>query len=262
MKQGSPELRSKALKLGSVQKADKEASFRGFLRLCLNLTNLLAFVYLFSAASFDFYLINFYLKYIPGNVFVNTIVSSASSGLSGFVSGFIVLKLGSQNGMCFAFGLCFLSSILLLAAESSDWLSVIPFAVLAAQFGVSSAFGMLYMCTLQYFPSQFLGTVFGVCNVTARAITIMSPMVAEAAQPTPVLAVILTCLGAVIGTRFLKVPDFNNKVDENKVDQALAKHSKQIEMGKTGPQAERPREVNRDGSLRSSRLVKLDLDFD
>lgn len=77
---------------------------------------------------------------------------------------------------------------------------------------------MVYMCTLQYFPSRFLGTVFGVCNVTARAITIMSPMVAEAAQPTPVLTIILTCLGAVIATRFLKVPDFNKKVDEHKVD--------------------------------------------
>ena len=53
----------------------------------------------------------------------------------------------------------------------------------------------------------------------------MSPMVAEAARPTPVLMILLSCLGAIIATRFLKVPDFNNKVDENKVDQALAKHS-------------------------------------
>lgn len=132
MSLGSPELRSKACKLGLVQKADKEESFKDFLSVCLNLTNLLAFVYIFSTTSFDFYLINFYMKYIPGNIFVNTIVSSASSSISGFVSGLIVLKLGSQNGICFAFGLCFLASILLLAAESNDWQSVIPFAVLAA----------------------------------------------------------------------------------------------------------------------------------
>jgi len=106
------------------------------------------------------------------------------------------------------------------------------------------------MCTLQYFPSHFLGTVFGVCNVTARTITIMSPMVAEAAQPTPVLAIILTCLGAIIGTRFLKVPDFNNKVDEHKVDKAQAKHHKQIKMDQTEPlQVERTNDLNRIGSL-------------
>ena len=74
------------------------------------------------------------------------------------------------------------------------------------------------MCSLQYFPSQFLGTVFGICNVTARSVTIMAPMVAEAAQPTPVLTIILTCLGAVVATRFLKVPEFRNKVDENRVN--------------------------------------------
>jgi len=132
VRQGSPELRTKALKLGSAPKSDKETSFKSFLSVCLNLTNLIAFVYLFSAASFDFYLINFYLKYVPGNVFVNTIVSSASSCISGYISGFIVLKLGSQNGMSVTFSLCFLSSILLLVAESSNWLSVIPVAVLAA----------------------------------------------------------------------------------------------------------------------------------
>ena len=184
-------------------------------------------------ASFDFYLINFYLKYIPGNVFINTMVSSISSSISGYVSGLLVLKLGAQNGMCVTFALCFLSSILLLAAESSQWDAVIPFAVLSAQFGISAAFGMLYMCTLQYFPSHFLGTIFGTCNVTARAVTIMSPMVAEATPPTPVLMIIMSCLGAVVATRFLKVPDFNNKVDENKVDKALAQKSKAIELKET-----------------------------
>lgn len=241
VKLGNPELNqpeaiAERKKPSLIKKADEEKKFRGFLRSCLNLTNLFAFVYLFSTASFDYYLINFYLKYIPGNVFVNTIVSSISSGVSGFVSGYIVLKLGSQNGMCAVFALCFLSSIVLLVAESMNLLTVVPIAVLTAQFGVSSAFGMLYMCTLQYFPSQFMGTVFGVCNVTARAITIMSPMVAEAAQPTPVLMIILTCLGAVITTRFLRKPSFLKKVDENKVDKALAKHTKNNENKKSLPQ--------------------------
>ena len=111
---------------------DNKNSFKKFLRSCLNLVNLIAFVYLFSVASFDYYLINFYLKYIPGNVFINMIVSSLSSSISGYVSGIIVLKIGAQNGMRVTFGLCFISSILLMAAETSQWLSVIPFAVLIA----------------------------------------------------------------------------------------------------------------------------------
>lgn len=111
-------------------------------------------------------------------------------------------------------------------AESNDWLNVIPFAVLIAQFGISAAFGMLYMGTLEYFPSQFLGTVFGVCNVTARSITILSPMVAEASPPTPTLLLILSCLGAVICSRFLRIPVFQNKVNEAKVDKTLEMHNR------------------------------------
>ena len=69
-----------------------------------------------------------------------------------------------------------------------------------------------------------MGTVFGICNVIARLITIAAPMMAEASHPTPTLILIMTCLGAVISTRFLRRPTFNNKPDESKVDKALAKH--------------------------------------
>ena len=82
------------------------------------------------------------------------------------------------------------------------------------------------MCTLQFFPSQFLGTVFGVCNVTARSITILSPMVAEADHPIPEVLIIATCLGAAILTRFLRTPNFMNKVDENKLEQDEKKRKK------------------------------------
>ena len=75
---------------------------------------------------------------------------------------------------------------------------------------------MLYMCTLQFFPSQFLGTVFGICNVTARSITILSPMVAEADHPIPEILIIGTCLGAVILTRLLRTPRFLSKASGSK----------------------------------------------
>lgn len=204
-------------------------SFREYLRVCSNLTNLMMFVYLFSAASFNFYVINFFLKYIPGNVYVNVIVASVANSISCYVAGSLVVKMGSQNGMCLTFGLCFSASILLLTAESADFVSLIPFLVLIAMFGVSSAFTMLYMCTLQYFPNQFMGTVFGICNVTARSVTIFAPMVAEVPTPMPELMIILSCLGAIIATRFLKLPNLKSKQldDEQKVNQKLEKFNEE-----------------------------------
>ena len=63
------------------------------------MVNLLIFVYLFCAASFNYYLINFYMKYIPGNVYINTIVASLSEAISTFLSGLIVKLLGPRNAI-------------------------------------------------------------------------------------------------------------------------------------------------------------------
>ena len=82
----------------------------------MNLTNLMIFVYLFSSASFDYYLINFFLKYVPGNIFVNIIVAAIANSISCYVAGAIVVKLGSANGMCFTFGICGIAALLLLIA--------------------------------------------------------------------------------------------------------------------------------------------------
>ena len=109
---------------------------------------MLIFVFLFSSASFNYYLVNFYLKYIPGNIFVNTIVSSIAETLSAYFAGFVILKLGAPNSLTTMFTVGGISGIFLWLATSKDWLSMIPFIVLTAKLGVASAFGMLYMSTL------------------------------------------------------------------------------------------------------------------
>ena len=91
-------------------------------------------------------------------------------------------------------------------AEKNGWISEVPGLILLAKFGVCAGFAMLYMCTLVYFPSRYLGAVFGLCNTAARAVTILAPMVAELDTPIPELSVILTCLVATILSRFLKIP--------------------------------------------------------
>mmetsp|Transcript_21643 Transcript_21643/g.28991 ORF Transcript_21643/g.28991 Transcript_21643/m.28991 type:complete len:142 (+) Transcript_21643:1371-1796(+) len=121
--------------------------------------------------------------------------------------------MGSRKGMSTTFGLCAIAAFLLLIAESTQALSMIPFTVLATQFGCSAAFAMLYMATLEYFPTHLLGTVFGICNVTARSITILSPMVAEAARPTPTIMIVATCLAAVLFSTCLRSPQKPEKQD-------------------------------------------------
>jgi nitrate/nitrite transporter NarK len=148
---------------------------------------------MFSATSFNYYLINFYLKYIPGNVYVNTMVASLADCVAHICIGALVKKLGSKNSFTGSFLITVIAGTLLWIFESREELtSDVPIVVLAAKFGAAAAFAMLYISTLSYFPSQYMGMVFGICNVTARSVTILAPMVAEAPEPVPELTMVLS----------------------------------------------------------------------
>lgn len=197
-------------------------SFRNFLTSqCLNLTNLLIFVYLFCAASFNYYLLNYYLKYMPGSIYTNSIVSSISETVAHWMAGWIVLKLGSVNGLTGANALATLSAAALWLSTANEMAGPVPYTVLAAKFGTGAAFAMLYMSTLQYFPNRYMGRVFGTCNVTARFVTIMAPMVAELPSPIPEFIMIISCLIAAILTCFLRRPANMNRASLGKAEQAI-----------------------------------------
>jgi len=52
--------------------------------------NLIIMVMAWSASSFCFYIIGFYIKYIPGNVFNNVISTSVADAVSAALVGIIV----------------------------------------------------------------------------------------------------------------------------------------------------------------------------
>ena len=63
-----------------------------------------------------------------------------------------------------------------------------------------------------------MGRVFGTCNVTARSVTILAPMVAEAPSPIPELTMVVSCTIAAILARLLRKPAAMNKPDVGKAE--------------------------------------------
>jgi len=171
-------------------------------------------VYMFVCASFDYYLINFYLKYMPGNIYTNSIMSSLAEAVSSALAGPLVNLVGPSRAMRFSFIMAGMFAVLLFVAERAEWNSSVPVIVLGAKFGICLAFGALYISNLVYFPDRFMGFVFGVCNVTARLLTILSPMVAEAEPPTPVLSYVFSCFLAGTASCFL-VKTEDDGTDDN-----------------------------------------------
>ena len=51
------------------------------------LTNFIVVLICFSVVSFNYYMISFYLKYVGGNIFINTLSSTISECIGNFAAG-------------------------------------------------------------------------------------------------------------------------------------------------------------------------------
>jgi len=81
-------------------KAQKEKAPSGSLKELFRnrtyLTNVLVLLVLWVVASSDYFLINFQMKYIEGDIYVNTIVSSVSEIIAYLVTGALYDTIGPK----------------------------------------------------------------------------------------------------------------------------------------------------------------------
>lgn len=147
--------------------------------------------FLWTASSFNYYLINFLLKSINGDVFINTTVSSASEIVAYILGGIAYQKVGIHLTLIVSFAVSCLGSIALLIWQENE--SAVPFMIMAARFGVSATFNICYLANAQLFPAIFAGTAFGICNIFAKTSTIIAPLLAEVrGRPPMIVFCILT----------------------------------------------------------------------
>uniref|UniRef100_A0A7S3CJF9 Uncharacterized protein n=1 Tax=Strombidium rassoulzadegani TaxID=1082188 RepID=A0A7S3CJF9_9SPIT len=157
--------------------------------------------------SFNYYLINFYVKYLPGNIFTNQIVNSVSESVAHGLSMVVLAMLSIKKGYLCSFFVCAFSALLVIGSESSgmDWL--VPVCVLGVKASISIAFCFLYFSTVNYFPSAYLGFVMGFSNVAGRMSTIAAPMFAEQKDPIPMVSCIVLSVLSLACSLQLEQPE-------------------------------------------------------
>jgi len=131
-----------------------------------------------TSSSFCYFLINFQMKVIPGNLIYLTMVSQLSEAFAYLQSGFLYKKTGAKLGFISMFIVSGLGSLCLLLFWSESPYLIICFIILA-KLGITSAFNMAFISCMQLIPSILCSTVFGFCNATARLATVLSSQVAE-----------------------------------------------------------------------------------
>jgi len=79
-----------------------------------------------------------------------------------------------------------------------------PIFVIVAKFGISGGFVIVYVCTVDVFPTLFCSTAMGFCNFLARILTILAPEIAEHAPPLPMALFTSLCALGMVLIQFVK----------------------------------------------------------
>ena len=119
-------------------------SIKDIIKVRRHLVNLIIMVVVWIASSFDYYLLNFQMKNIKGNIFLNTFASAISELPAIIISGFMYKKLGIKITLFSWFTLSFLGGLCLLILGNSNE-DLIPIFILLSKAGVTATFNMCYL---------------------------------------------------------------------------------------------------------------------
>ena len=169
---------------------------------------------LWTSSSFDYYLITFFLKYIPGNIFVNTAIASFAEVTAYVISGYLMKLMGIKVSYFIGFVVAASGGLCMIFFFKMK--SVIAVFVLLAKFGVSFAFNISYLGTPKLFPVALTGTAFGLCNVFARFSTVLSAPIAEFPYPLPMVIFTTCCITGAVLSIFLRSPPPETDEEEKK----------------------------------------------
>lgn len=148
-------------------------------------TNLVCSCMCWLHGSFNFYLITFYLKKFPGNIYINSMCFAMADLLAYMSSGIVLKFFMVRQGLFFSYSVSLIAGLLYLANYNTQSTWLIPALVALSRIGGSMSFNIGYVSVSRLFPTNYVTTVFGIVNFFSHMITVGAPVVAELEEPIP-----------------------------------------------------------------------------
>jgi OCT family organic cation transporter-like MFS transporter 4/5 len=158
-------------------------SLRELFRIRRLLVNLIILTIILTSVSFNYFLISFDLKNLPGNIYLNAIVSSIFEIIFIFLSLSILNKIGLKRSLVLGFLLSLCGAIPLILIKNKP--QATPVFILLARVGITFNMNICYLSFAILFPPVLSHSAFGFAKFLARFATILAPMAAELKAPTP-----------------------------------------------------------------------------
>ncbi|CDW82957.1 UNKNOWN [Stylonychia lemnae] len=172
-----------------------------------------------TTALFNLHLMDFVLPNIKGNIHINNMLQTTGQFLAYGISVPIINKIGIKLSFVLFLTLCCFTSLfyILVSKKSTIFIAVLVFL---SKLGSSPIYTLTYISSNKLFPANIKATLFSICNIFARSITIGAPSVAVMKQPIPFVAFGVASFICLISTIFL---NFNKlETNQNKL-QRIAK---------------------------------------
>ena len=173
--------------------------------------NLFLMVIAWVTATVNYAIINLYMKYVPGSVYVNFSVSGASEILAHIVVGVFYLKLTPRWTFFIGYAISIAGSICLVFQDKfEDNSTLVAFFVLFVKFGISMSMCACYISTPFVFPIILGGTAFAICNAVARFSSIASPTIVEMDGGTPMIIFSALSIAGLLASLFISTDKDDN----------------------------------------------------
>lgn len=196
-------------------KAEKQAGQRQKIsRLCRDkesFYNLALMMVTWVSTSFTYFLVIFLVKYLPGSLYMNQMVSGFS------VIGYLIVPMLAPKFdnrrimlMGYVISIVFLMAMLLYETEFLETAGEFTYSVIFFLFktGVSMVFISLFVIHQDLFSTKFLATSYGLCNTVSRVATLAAPIAAEISnRAIPVGIMLALNVVALIAAYLLKLKD-------------------------------------------------------
>lgn len=121
-----------------------------------------------------YYIIDFQIKYQPGDIYTNLVAQAFSEFTATFVCGLLYKKFGIRFSFSLSYVFAIVGSVsLIMFAE--DYLEFVPYFLFLLRVGLNTGLCLVYFVNADVFPTLFTGSAFGICNFFGRGLTILAP---------------------------------------------------------------------------------------
>lgn len=150
----------------------------------------------------NYYILAFYLKYFPGDIFQNSFTMGFSDITSYLISGFVLKRSGLTRAVMISLSTAGFGSVLYLFEHNNH--TLVPLFIILCRIGNSMLLNIMYMTNNTLFPVQFQASSFGILNFISHVAAVSAPLFAELSDPYPFFIYLINCVVAILSSMFLR----------------------------------------------------------